>query len=201
MPKNAEQPPQTAEQQIGNEVVKKKNELWRKSPIAGDNRELFESKEEKKMFVKRTIGNILKYYGIERVKSDEEANERIIQYFEDCIETGRRPLWEELCLALGTTRNDMWQMEHRYKSPVVKKETIERAREYIATYDAAAASEGKINPVLYFFRAKNYYGMKDQQDVVITPNTPLGAETDAKQLESKYAESVIDTTGTEVEEE
>ena len=31
-------------------------------------------------------------------------------------------------------------------------------------------TEGKINPVVYIFRAKNYFGMKDQQDLVLTPN-------------------------------
>ena len=29
-----------------------------------------------------------------------------------------------------------------------------------------------MNPVPYIFRAKNYYGMKDQADLIITPNNP-----------------------------
>lgn len=185
------------------EVAKKENRLWEKSPIIGDNGENFDGPEDKKKFVAKTLTNIMRLYNIPLVKSDEEAQERIVAYFVDCAETGRRPLWEELCLALGTTRKTVWRWEHETYGPghgVVRAETISRARECLAAYDAAAAVEGKCNPVLYFFRSKNFYDMKDQQDVIITPNTPLGSETDAEKLENKYAESVIDTEGTDVEE-
>ena len=52
-------------------------------------------------------------------------------------------------------------------------------------------TEGKINPVVYIFRAKNYFGMKDQQEVVLTPNQPLGDAPDQKQLEERIAGSVV----------
>ena len=44
---------------------------------------------------------------------------------------------------------------------------------------------------MYIFRAKNYFGMKDQQDIVLTPNTPLGDSPDQKQLEERIAGSVV----------
>ena len=53
--------------------------------------------------------------------------------------------------------------------------------------DAELAQEGKIQPVVYMFRAKNYYGMKDQQDVVVTPNQ-AGDFQDRATIEAKYAE-------------
>jgi hypothetical protein len=37
------------------------------------------------------------------------------------------------------------------------------------------------------FRAKNFYGMRDQQDVVLTPNTGVDYQ-DPKAIEAKYAE-------------
>ena len=52
-------------------------------------------------------------------------------------------------------------------------------------------TEGKINPVVYIFRAKNYFGMKDQQEVVLTPNQPLGDSPDQKKLEERIAGSVV----------
>jgi hypothetical protein len=51
---------------------------------------------------------------------------------------------------------------------------IKKAKDLIAAYDANLVAEGKLNPVTYIFRSKNYYGMKDQQEHVITPNNPLG---------------------------
>jgi hypothetical protein len=53
--------------------------------------------------------------------------------------------------------------------------------------DAELAQEGKIQPVVYMFRAKNYYGMKDQQDVVVTPNQARNLP-DRATIEAKYAE-------------
>ena len=59
---------------------------------------------------------------------------------------------------------------------------------------------GKINPVTGIFLLKNNHGFKDQQDVVVTPNNPLGDAEHAERLEQKYAESAIETTATFVEE-
>ena len=51
-------------------------------------------------------------------------------------------------------------------------------------------TEGKINPVVYIFRAKNYFGMKDQQDVVIKPENPLGEKVDPEQLQSTIVQEL-----------
>ena len=51
-------------------------------------------------------------------------------------------------------------------------------------------TEGKINPVVYFFRAKNYFGMKDQQDVVIRPESPLGDTVDRDRLEATIVQEL-----------
>ena len=50
----------------------------------------------------------------------------------------------------------------------------------------------KIPETTYIFRSKNFYGMKDVQDLVLTPNHPLGDAPDQKQLEERIAESVIE---------
>jgi hypothetical protein len=48
---------------------------------------------------------------------------------------------------------------------------------------------GKINPVSGIFLSKNlFYGYSDKQEVVLTPNNPLGETRDPKEIEAKYAE-------------
>ena len=42
--------------------------------------------------------------------------------------------------------------------------------------------------MVYMFRAKNFYEMKDQQDVVVTPNTGGIDQVDLATIEEKYAE-------------
>ena len=51
---------------------------------------------------------------------------------------------------------------------------------------------GKINPVSGIFLMKNNFGYADKTEVVVTPNSPLGAETSQKELEDKYMDSVVD---------
>ena len=62
----------------------------------------------------------------------------------------------------------------------------------MASFDAEMATEGKINPVTYIFRAKNYFGMADKQEMVLTPNNPLGDNTDPDELQRRYSLSVGD---------
>ncbi len=40
------------------------------------------------------------------------------------------------------------------------------------TFDAKLVVSGKLNFLAYCFRAKNYYGMVDKQEMVLTPNQP-----------------------------
>lgn len=63
---------------------------------------------------------------------------------------------------------------------------IKKAFDALAAYDAGMATEGKMNPVPYIFRAKNYYGMRDQTDLVVTPNNPLGEVQDPDTIAEKY---------------
>lgn len=51
-------------------------------------------------------------------------------------------------------------------------------------------------PVAYIFRAKNYYGMKDQQDVVVQAKNIFGADVDRQEIERRLSEEVVveDTT-------
>lgn len=59
------------------------------------------------------------------------------------------------------------------------------------TFDAKLVIAGKLNFLAYCFRAKNYYGMTDKQEVVLTPNQQLGDQVPAEDLEKKYLEDVV----------
>lgn len=62
-------------------------------------------------------------------------------------------------------------------------------------YREGLMEDGKVNPVTGIFWQKNYDGMKDQQEVVLTPNTsPLGEQKDAEALKQKYLENTYGVT-------
>lgn len=49
-------------------------------------------------------------------------------------------------------------------------DVVKEAKNLIATIEAELARDGEINGSVYQFRAKNYFGMVDKQEVVVTPN-------------------------------
>lgn len=76
--------------------------------------------------------------------------------------------------------------KHRGFSPATAN-ILKKAKNLIASLDAELALDSKIQPVVYMFRAKNYYGMKDTQDVEISAK-PMVEQADHAVLEAKYAE-------------
>ena len=46
--------------------------------------------------------------------------------------------------------------------------------------------DGKVNPANWIFIGKNAYGMKDQQEVVLTPNQPIQDAQDPVQIAERY---------------
>ena len=57
---------------------------------------------------------------------------------------------------------------------------IKQAKELIGSTEAQLALSGDINATTYIFRGKNFFGMTDKQEVVVTPNNqmeiPINAE-------------------------
>lgn len=119
----------------------------------------------------QTISEILTdsihWYGYKIVKTDEECVERLVEFFDYYAKTGGIPTMEKMFLALGTVKGTVWDWEQGTKGKE-RADIIKRAKAMIAAFDAELAIRGLINPVVYIFRGKNYYGMRDQQDVSVT---------------------------------
>ncbi len=136
--------------------------------------------------IRKAASSVLYWYkrGDNKATSDEEVEQRLDEFFTTCIETGQRMTVEKMALALGITRVTLYEWE-KQNNP--RANIIKRAKEYLAAFDADLATSGKMNPVPYIFRAKNYYGMKDQTDITIEPRQAI-TDQDAEQIAEKYAE-------------
>lgn len=137
------------------------------------------------------LGDVLQWYDRPIVKTDEECAERLNEYFETVQKTGAIPTVEKMCLALGTTRRTVWGWQNGDGCSVTRSHMIKKAKEVLAAMDAELVSRGKIPQVTYIFRAKNFFDMKDQQDVIITPSNPLGDSADGDVLQKRITEGVI----------
>ena len=141
--------------------------------------------------ISEMLANSLYWYKRECVKTDEECAERLNEFFERVQATGEIPTVEKMCLALGTVRKVVWDWEHGSKGQI-RSDMIKKAKEILAAMDAELVSRGKIPQVTYIFRAKNFFGMSDQTQLVITPNNTMGDQSSAEQLAEAYVD--VDST-------
>ena len=139
--------------------------------------------------VRAALGSVLYWYkrGCDKPETDDEIEQRVIEYLGECYETGQRMTVEKLGLALGIARTTLFEWEHGQRCSQRVTNIIKRAKDTIAAYDADMVTSGKMNPVPYIFRAKNYYGMRDQQEFVVEPKASLTEQT-ADEIAEKYVE-------------
>jgi hypothetical protein len=123
-------------------------------------------------------------------KDTAQLQTRIEEYFSICAEDDMKPSVAGLALAIGVDRKTIWQWTQSENSD--RSNTIKRAYAVLDLMMNDYMQNGKINPVSGIFLMKNNFGYQDKQDVVITPNNPLGEKVDRKQLENKYIESVAE---------
>lgn len=152
---------------------------------------LIEQDDEKRAFMAKCIENNLVFFriGLEPVKNDDELAERLDYFFMECARTQQLPTVEKMANCLGYHRQTLFDWEsgrNKGFSPQTSY-IIKKAKQILASMDAELAAEGRIQPVVYLFRSKNFYDMKDQQEMVLTPNQRL-SESDYQNVASKYAQ-------------
>lgn len=175
----------------------KKTRYWTPNPQGS---ELMSLKNDKAWLVKdeerqeingRLLRETLETYRLPRVTSDEELADRLGQYFTRCAENNIRPTVEEMALATGYAPRTVWNWENgirRGPGPQAG-EIVKKAKGFIQVFDAKLVMEGALNPVTYIFRAKNYYGMKDQQDISVAP-TSSEADRPIEEINERYANAI-----------
>ena len=107
------------------------------------------------------------------ISDPNQVRDRITQYFLYCQQNDRKPQLIGMANWLGISRDTLqsWKRgEYRNNthSAIVQK-AVGALEEMWADY----MMNGKLNPASGIFVAKNWFGYKDVQDVVVTPNNPL----------------------------
>lgn len=154
---------------------------------------------------RKYIGHSLRLAGLPSVTmSDTEAvRNRIEEYFQICREDDMKPSVSGLALALDIDRRYLWEIREgkKGKNPDVA-DMLKKAMKVLELQMIDYMQNGQINPVSAIFLTKNHFGYADKQEVIVTPNQPLGDTKDEKQLAERYSDSVIiEGEATEVEDE
>ena len=94
--------------------------------------------------------------------------------------------------ALGLSKQDVSNAINGYSGKLRPStiDLIKKAKQALATYIELLGSQGKLNPVTLIFWQKNYDGLKDQQDIVLTPNTSMRQEHTVYEITQKVLEDI-----------
>ena len=119
-----------------------------------------------------------------------EMERRFLNYVQKCSEWDMKVGNQAAYMAIGITKEQAWEWENVTKGNPARTDFIKKVRQFCGVFREGLMQDGKVNPVTGIFWQKNYDGMKDQQEVVLTPNTsPLGEQKDAEALKQKYLEN------------
>lgn len=146
--------------------------------------------EERKAINARLLNETLEMYMQEPVRTDEELIERLGWYFKRCAERESRPTVEEMWLSTGHACSIVRDWLYGVRKPLgdYTVAILKKAQAFMQSYDAGLVASGALNPVVYIFRAKNYYGMKDQQDLTVNA-AGTEPERSVDELSSRYDEA------------
>lgn len=113
------------------------------------------------------------------ISDPKQVEQRIKEYFQFCIDNDRKPSIKGLGNWIGVDDETV----RRWRTGEYRTEThrglIKKAVDTLQEMWWDYGQNGKCNPASWIFIGKNAFGMRDEQQVVITPNTPLqGIDTD-----------------------
>lgn len=125
------------------------------------------------------------------ISDPKQVEQRIGEYFDFCEANDRKPNIKGLgnWLGVDSTTVSSWRRgEYRgaTHSPLIKK-AVDILEEMWWDY----GQNGKTNPASWIFIGKNAFGMKDTQDVIVTPNNPLGDQPNENDLQKRIESGVV----------
>ena len=155
-----------------------------------------EDDDSKRDVIAKVLNNCITFYqmGFKPVENDEELCERLVDFFNKCAETRQLVTVEKMCLAIGYPVQTVvtWDNGTNQGFSPITSLIIKKAKNIIASQDAELVADGKINNIAYIFRAKNYYGMSDKQELEVTDNRDLlGDKRSVAEIEKRLKGATI----------
>lgn len=132
------------------------------------------SKENVKEYQKEMISHL---FGKDKPKKKgrgtffenvEELDNWVQEYFALALSHEVVPTISGLCTYLQCNRDTLYNHANNPSSPFY--DSCKNAIDYCHACLESGASESQLNSVAYIFQAKNYFNMKDVQEVKVAPN-------------------------------
>ena len=125
----------------------------------------------------------------------EQIMQRINEYLTYCVQNDMKPDMSGMALAIGVSRKTLWAWENGVDSnkPADVRNSLKKGREMCETIMTQMMQAGALNPITSIFLLKNNHGYTDQQEVIITPNTPADGR-DPTEIRSQYIQALPEET-------
>lgn len=140
--------------------------------------------------VRRVGYNLLKWYTMPQAVDDDEIEERLYQYIVETLDAGELLTVETMCLAMGYDHKTVREWILGRGCSARRSKLVQKAMSILSSFESQLVTEGKINTTAYIFRAKNYFGMRDQVDHVVQAANPLGQLSSPDEIRERLAASV-----------
>ena len=134
------------------------------------------------------------------ISDEKQVEERLMWYFNTCAEDDIKPTVTGMCRSLGIHRKTLYRWGQGEVRESTHSHLIKKAYDLLEEMWENWMLNGKINPVVGIFLGKNHFGYADKQDIVVTPNNPLGAMGSESEIQQRYLESVVEEFPGEVAE-
>ena len=118
----------------------------------------------------------------------EQVRQRVNDYFDFCETHNKRPQMVGLANWLDIDKNTL----SAWKAGIIKRTDIapiiSRAMAILEEYMVDQMQDSKTNPANWIFLLKNMFQYRDQQDVVVSPNTDNTRDMSQDELEKWFLE-------------
>lgn len=142
------------------------------------------------------LGLVARDMGKTKAQTARELEDRFDSYLQECVNYGLPPVVEGLVLISGYPRSSFWEIAQGLHHTELS-DTIKTAKDYIQNYDAMMATMNKVNAAVYCFRAKNFYDMKDVQEIQAGPIEDPTKPTNATDILNALPETPISSASEE----
>ncbi len=138
-----------------------------------------------------TLLQILQWGEVDR-SNIQALESRFWQFIEFCMNNDIRITNQMTYLALGINKDIAYDWEHGHSRTIEHCNFIKKVKSFCASYREQLGADGKLNPVTLVWWQKNYDGLVDKSEVVLTPNNPLGDMKDPTDIRKRLSEGIVD---------
>ena len=125
-------------------------------------------------------------------QSVEALQKDLEEFFDLCDRTNTVPTIVAIALYLGVNRDTIYAHANNPNSPF--SDIFKNVISYCHMSMENGALVGKINPVTYIFLGKNYFGLRDDKNITVTPtsdNTQISSKSTMDAIQKQLEEETI----------